>query len=154
MLVPQNDSSRSSNQGFSRGTKIFVFALSLMVASSAAFFLGRKSFNSLGPWIDGCIELWSKTENTPGLEITSFSFQTTDEGILVCQGSLRNLSKQTITSPKLLILINDGQNKQTIQKKEHILKDITLAPGQSHVFSVTLQQSSCAFITAMIAPNT
>ncbi len=150
MLVPQGEESLPVHKGFSRGTKIALFTVSLLLASSGSFFLGRNSFGSLGPWIDGCIELWHNSEKKPDLEITSFSIQSTDEGNVVCQGSLRNLSNRTINSPKILILRNDGYGKTAVQKKEHILKDTNLEPGQVQSFSLTLPASSCAFITAMI----
>lgn len=152
MLIARPEETASPGQSFSRTTKVLISCVSLAIMGLGSFYLGRKSLGSLGPWIDGCVELWGKVEKKPALEITSFSFQGTDEGQFVCQGSIRNISNQTVLSPKILVLLNESvaQSKTTLHKKEHVLKDVQMIPGQSHSFSLSLPQSNCSSVTAMI----
>jgi len=154
MLIERPEDPPLSHKSFSRGTKVFILLVSLIFVGSTSFYLGRQSLDSLGPWIDGWMELYGQKQNKKTIEITSFSFQGTDDAHILCQGVIRNISTNTIVSPKIVVVFNEitPENKILLHKKDYVLQDIDLLAGQSYSFSFSLPQANCTSVTATTIP--
>lgn len=151
MLVTVPAESDLPQRVFSVSTKRFVGILALCIVGFGSFYLGRQSLDTLGPWVDGWTELMWINRKKPTLELVSFSFQSTDAGKIICQGSVRNLSDKTIVSPKIQLTLRDfNAAGNHTQKRDHILENIQISPGQSQTFSLSLPQSSFSAVTASI----
>jgi predicted Zn finger-like uncharacterized protein/SLAP domain-containing protein len=150
MLIPRPEENSTNRTSFSLSTKRILMILVFVFFGMGSFFAGRQSTKSLGPWIDGWIELWGTESKKSHLEMTSFSFQSTEDGQVLCQGSLRNTSDQTIHSPKIMLLLCaiNAEGKTTTQKKEHVLNNVQIQAGQAQPFSLMLPASSYLSITA------
>lgn len=152
MLVPRPEEKKSTEQGFSRGTKIVILATSLLIVASGSFFLGRKSLTGLGPWINGWMELSGTNKSKDSLEITELSFHKNNGSQFICQGTIQNLSHQMVSSPKILISFHEcgAEGKGILQTKEHLLKDVDIPMGQSHSFSFSIPSEHFCLISAQI----
>lgn len=150
MLIERPEDSPPNRVSFSHITKRIVTILLLLFFGMGAFYVGRKSTSSLGPWVDGWIELWSKDNKQTHLEIVSFSFHNSENGQILCQGSIRNLSDQSIHSPKIMLMLCEANSngQKTRHQKEHILNAVQIKPGEIQPFSLTLPASSYLSITA------
>ena len=152
MLIKVPKESEKAHQEFSVGTKIIIAMASFSIVGCVSFYLGRQSLDTLGPWVDGWIELLRSKRNKPALELTSFSFQTMDDGKMMCQGSVRNLSDRVISAPKIQLTLCEFKEsgKKSIQKRDHVLDGVQIPSGQSQTFSFSLPPSNCSAITASI----
>ena len=152
MLVTTAKESDSEHRGFSVGTKRILGIVALCAVGCGSFYLGRQSLDTLGPWVDGWIELFLSQRKDPKLELTSFAFQSTDEGKMICHGSVRNLSDKTIISPKIQLCLweFDSSGKKIPIKKDHALENTQILSGQSQTFSLDFPQSKCSSVTASI----
>ena len=63
MLIERPEDPPAPRKSFSRGTKVFILLISLLFVGSGSFYLGRQSLDSLGPWIDGWMELYGQKQN-------------------------------------------------------------------------------------------
>ncbi len=153
MLITVPQESGKEQRGFSIGTRRILEFFLLCIVGISSFYLGRQSLYTLGPWVDGWTELMLNHKKSLKLELTSFAFQSTDEGKMVCRGSIRNLSDKTIVSPKIQLFLCefDSSGKKTTLKRDHVLENIQILSGQSQTFSLEFPQSNCSSITASIS---
>ncbi len=152
MLITVPQESDTEQRGFSIGTRRIIGFIALCIVGSGSFYLGRHSLDTLGPWVDGWTELLLDHRKKPKLELTSFTFQSTDEGKIACHGSIRNLSDKTIISPKIHLCLcefDSSGNKKNV-KRDHVLENTQILSGQSQTFSLEFPQSNCSSVSASI----
>lgn len=152
MLITVPQEPGTEQRGFSIGTRRIIGFIVLCIVGGGSFYLGRQSLDTLGPWVDGWTELLFNHKKKTKLELTSFAFQSTDEGKIVCHGSIRNLSDKTIISPKIQLCLCefDSSGNKTNVKKDHVLENTQILSGQSQTFSLEFPQSNCSSVTASI----